>query len=90
MEASRVTDFSALNMEPRKSRWMRFDISTEERETGQLNGPQGCPGSRHRLCPLNIYWLCGVCAAVGTVGSLRGRSEVPRLLSKRLQSGGSQ
>lgn len=71
MEASRVTDFSALNMEPRKNRWMRFDISTEERETGQLNGPQGCPGSRHRLCPLNINWLCGVCAAAGTVCSLR-------------------
>lgn len=67
MEASRVTDFSALNMEQCKSRWMRLDISTEERETGQLNGPQGCPGSRHQLCPLNINWLCGVCAAAGTV-----------------------
>lgn len=67
MEASRVTDFLALNMEQRKSRWMRLDISTEGRETGQLNGPQGCPGSRHQLCPLNINWICGVCAAAGTV-----------------------
>lgn len=80
MGASRVTDFSALNMEPRKNRWMRFDISTEERETGQLNGPQGCPGSRHRLCPLNINWLCDVCAAAVTVCSLGGRSgAVPAL-----------
>lgn len=46
---------------------MSLDISTEERETGQPNGPQGCPGSSHQLGPLNINPLCGVCTAAGTV-----------------------
>lgn len=67
MEASRVSDFSAVDTEQHKGRWMSLDISTEERETGQLNGPQGCPGSSHQLCPLNINLLCGVCTAAGAV-----------------------
>ena len=80
MEASRVTAFSALDTEQHKSRWMSLDISMEERETGQLNGPQGCPGSSHQLCPLNINPLCGVCTAAGTVLPQRqGQGAMPAL-----------